>query len=361
VFTPGLQLSRLFYEQAVRPILDRHLPGLRHSAALIGPGSDVHGFDTPQSMDHDWGPRVLLFVPDAERDALAPVIDRVLSDELPVTFNGVPTHFAGKEGGTRWLESVERGPVNHGVKVFGIDAYFDVALGCVPARGWGLSDWLATPGQALREITGGAVFHDALGLEVTRERLRFYEHDVWLYLLATQWQRIGQEAAFAGRAAQMGDALGSRVIAARQARDVMRLAFLLERQYAPYSKWLGLAFGRLTLGAALTPELNAALDSREYAECERHLCAAYFIAARAHNALRVCAPVPEEIVNFHNRPFLVIEADVIAEITLRAVTDPAVRALPRGVGAIDQWVDSTDVLTRPALWRRAASGMLASA
>jgi len=56
-FIPGLELSRRFYWEAVRPVLDAEFPGLRHSAALIGTGSEVLGFDTPMSSDHHWGPR----------------------------------------------------------------------------------------------------------------------------------------------------------------------------------------------------------------------------------------------------------------------------------------------------------------
>jgi hypothetical protein len=47
-----------------------------------------------------------------------------------------------------------------------------------------------------------------------------------------------------GRCAEVGDELGSRVVAARLVREVMHLAFLLEQQYLPYSKWLGTAFAR---------------------------------------------------------------------------------------------------------------------
>ena len=49
-FIPGLELARRFYWEAVRPILDADFPGLRHSAALIGAGSEVLGFDTPMSV-----------------------------------------------------------------------------------------------------------------------------------------------------------------------------------------------------------------------------------------------------------------------------------------------------------------------
>jgi hypothetical protein len=41
--------------------------------------------------------------------------------------------------------------------------------------------------------------------------------------------------------------LGSRIVAARQVRELMRPGFLLERNYWPYPKWFGTAFGRLEL------------------------------------------------------------------------------------------------------------------
>jgi hypothetical protein len=50
----GLDLSRRFYEQAVRPLVS----GVPHSAALLGEGSEVLGFDDEVSTDHDFGPRV---------------------------------------------------------------------------------------------------------------------------------------------------------------------------------------------------------------------------------------------------------------------------------------------------------------
>ena len=38
-FMPGLELNRIFYIEAVKPILDREFPALQYSAALIGSGS----------------------------------------------------------------------------------------------------------------------------------------------------------------------------------------------------------------------------------------------------------------------------------------------------------------------------------
>lgn len=55
MFIPGIELSRRFYAEAVRPILDAHYPGLPHAAAHVG--SDVLGYDTEMSTDHFWGRR----------------------------------------------------------------------------------------------------------------------------------------------------------------------------------------------------------------------------------------------------------------------------------------------------------------
>ena len=57
----GLELSRRFYEEAVRPILERDFPDFVHAAGLMGYGSDVLAFDDETSRDHEWGPRVQLF------------------------------------------------------------------------------------------------------------------------------------------------------------------------------------------------------------------------------------------------------------------------------------------------------------
>ena len=104
-----------------------------------------------------------------------------------------------------------------------------------------------------------------------REALAWYPDDVWLWLLACQWRRIDQEEPFVGRTAEVGDELGSRVLAARLVRDAMRLCFLLERRYAPYAKWLGSGFRRLHAYEELGPMLEAALVATDYLARERTL------------------------------------------------------------------------------------------
>src|ERR687893_36730 len=127
-FIKGIELSGLFFFEAVKPVLDAEFPRLRYSAARLGSGSEVLGFDDEMSTDHGWGPRV-------------------------------------------------------------------------------------------------DVFHDEAGLGEIRGRFSYYPRDVWLYLLAAGWERVGQEEHLMGRAGIAGDELGSAIIAARLARDLMRLGF----------------------------------------------------------------------------------------------------------------------------------------
>jgi hypothetical protein len=68
----------------VRPLLDEAFPGLAYAAALIGAGSEVPGFDTERSADHDWGPRLLLFLGDDDA-GLARDVDEVVAGRVPET------------------------------------------------------------------------------------------------------------------------------------------------------------------------------------------------------------------------------------------------------------------------------------
>jgi hypothetical protein len=243
----GLELARRFYFEAVLPIVEATCPALVHSAARIGHGSDVLGFDDDVSQDHDWGPRLELFLAPADRDRCAERLAAALASELPHGFLGYSTSFGLDKDGVGVLIEVDEGdPVAHRVEILELGEWCEDMLGFDPRAGVGWLDWLATSSHRLAEVTGGSVFHDGLGeLGHIRTALAWYPHDVWLYVLASQWRRIAQEEAFVGRCRQVGDELGARLVAARLVRDLVRLCLLMERRYPPYSKWLGTAFDRL--------------------------------------------------------------------------------------------------------------------
>ncbi|HEY9410205.1 MAG TPA: DUF4037 domain-containing protein [Jiangellaceae bacterium] len=359
-FLPGLQLSRIFYDEAVRPVLDQEYPGLPHAAARVGTGSEVLGFDTARSADHEWGPRLELFLTPADVADHAHDLRRLLGERLPKQVRGWPTHFQRSDDphdpvGRMTLTD---GPVEHRVTVADVGTWAGATLGFDPATAEPtVRDWLATPQQKLAETTAGEVFRDDLGeLTSLRRTLAWYPDEVWRYLLACQWLRISQEEAFVGRCAEVGDDLGSAMVAGRLVRDLMRLCLLLERRYPPYDKWLGSAFARLGIAGDLAPTLRAALAATEYAARERHLCDAYEAVAVRHNEAALTPPVDPTRRRYHDRPFQVLHAERFAHALAATITEPELRALPL-TGSVDQWVDSTDLLGRPDPLRAAMNAL----
>jgi hypothetical protein len=334
-FVPGVELARGFHDEVVRPLLR----GQPHAAALLGWGSDVLGYDTARSTDHGWGPRLLVLVEHAA--------DRVahrLDDELPERFRGWPVRFG-------W----DAEPVRHHVTVATLPQWCVEHLGVDATRGMSDLDWLLTPQQLLLGVTAGPVFADGSGeLGRLRRALAWYPDDVWRWLLACQWHRLAQEEAFVARTAEVGDELGSALVAARQVRDVVRLALLLDRRYAPYGKWLGTAFARGRHDDGLPDHLRAALDARDADARQEALARALTALAERHNRAGLTPPLDPAPRDYHRRPARVLMADRFTEALLGTVRDPALRRLPL-VGGVDQVVDSTDALTSPHLIRRLSS------
>ena len=276
--TPGLALCRAFYLHEVAPVLADAFPALAHSAAVMGRGSEVLGFDDELSTDHDWHARVTVLLADADQGG---AVEELLRGRVPAAFDGRPT----------------------GVEVSTVRGYFQDRLGIDVAQELTARDWLATAEQQLRMYTAGAVFHDELGLQAVRDRLARYPDDLWLYLMSAGWWRLHPELNLVGRSGSAGDELGSALIGSRLVTDMMRLCFLMERQHAPYAKWFGTAFSRLACAAELAPVLRDVLAAARWPEREQALNAAYALLAAQHEALHVTPPVPTAPVRMWDRPF----------------------------------------------------------
>ena len=357
-FIKGAELCRLFYEEAVRPIMDRHFPGLRHGAARLEAGSEVLGFDTAVSIDHGWGPRVTLFVTTEQwTRELAAEVKRVMAEALPFEFRGYPTHFTQP-----WavMTPTTELPLNHGVRLADAAGLIEGWTGIDPLGEWPPPTvaWLTASSDHLRTVVTGPVYRDDTGeLALARGRLRWYPRDVWLYLLASIWRRISQEEAFPGRSGDVGDDVGSLLAAGRLVRDVMRLGFLMERQYAPYPKWFGSAFARLACAPRLLPPLRHALAAPTWQERDQHLGTAYEIAAEMHNALAITPPLETQShLRYPTRPYVGITASRFDKAIVEQIQDEPLRRLaeqPHGaIGTPEHWIDSTDALAG-GNWRRA--------
>jgi Domain of unknown function (DUF4037) len=339
----GAALSRRYYDEVVGPAVAARWPGLPHAAGRLASGSEVLGFDDDMSRDHDFGLRVNLLVPpDMTRR-----IDAYLAAVLPEAFDGYPLRFA-----TTWDPQVR-----HRVQVDDVPAFVASRTGIGATDTLTVSDWLSLTGQAVLEVTAGPVFVDTAGdLTSARRRLAWYPDDVWVYVVATDWARMAQELPFVGRTADRGDDLGSRVIASRLVGVAMHLAHLLERRWPPYAKWIATSLTTLpAAGAAATPLLRA-VDAQDWRTREQRLVEALRILCRLQRDVGLPA-VDDPIEPFWDRPYLSIRDEVVSGLE-NSITDPAVRALPRGVGSAEQWSDNVDVLVDPGrrLTRPATGG-----
>ncbi|UJW86204.1 DUF4037 domain-containing protein [Devosia sp. SL43] len=353
----GIELSRHFYVDVVCPWLDAAAPNLQHAAALIGYGSELLGFDDEMSQDHNWGARVHLFLSQDDFDVHAHRLVDAFTTEAPRQFMGEPIQWRSRPhpaASGRWAA----GAVEHGLEIHTIEARLAGGLALESVDSITPLQWLGLSEQRLLGFTAGAVFHDdGDRLGKVRSALSYFPRDIWLYKIACQWRRIGEEQAFVGRTGMVGDEIGSRVIAARLVRDVMRMGFLLDRRYAPYPKWFGSAFARLPIATTLSPLLERVLVAPDWQERGEALAAAYLALANRQRADGIGDVFEPVIGPYHERPFATINVDEIGAATARPIEDPFLKALPI-VGSLDQVTDLTPVIEDPAGAQRMMHALL---
>ncbi len=222
------------------------------------------GLDDAMSRDHDWGCRLTLLVDEDARDQV-PQISQLLEAALPERFGEFPVRFP-----VTWDSSV-----SHQVEVATVAGFAASRLGVDPTGGLSALDWLTVTGQSVLEVTAGPVFADRTRtLAAVRSLLAWYPPDVERYVLAAGWQRLCQSLPMVGRTAEAGDELGSRLLSAGLAGDLVWLAFALSRRWAPYAKWRGTVFRSLPVAARLGPLLDDAVAASRWRERENALTAA---------------------------------------------------------------------------------------
>ncbi len=336
----GAELARMFHTEVVGPLLARKLPRLRYAAGRLGSGSDVLGLDDATSRDHDWGCRLTLLVDEPDSGVL-PQVSELLEGELPETYRGYRVRFP-----VTWDDSR-----SHRVEVATVAGFAASRLGVDPVGGLSVLDWLVLTGQSVLEVTAGPVFTDqTVALSQVRDTLSWYPPDVERYVLAAGWQRLEQQLPFVGRTAERGVELGSRLLSGQLAGDLMSLGFALSRRWAPYGKWRGTVFATLPVAASLSGLLAAAATMGAWRDRESALAAAAetLLGVQRERGL----PAPDRaVVPFWDRPYRAIDLAVPAGL-LADITDAEVTRLPPGIGSVEQWADSVDVLASPG--RRSA-------
>jgi uncharacterized protein DUF4037 len=342
-FIPGLDLNERFFHEVVRPILSTSFPTLSYSAGLIGPGSEVLGFDTPMSMDHDWGLQFFIFVSEGDAENCQ-AIGNVLSHQLPREFLGFPVSLT--DGGPPRRRKFDvlgqmDGHADHNVVPLTVRQFSRMQLGWDPETPLDATGWLSIPGYKIGEVVAGRIFcDDTEELARFRGNLEWYPRDVWRYFLARGWHRIGELEHLMPRAGFVGDELGASLIASMLVREAMSLCFLMEKNYAPYAKWFGSAFRRLKCGQDVMPQLRKVQMVETWQEKHEILLLVYAYLANMHNRLELTTTRSCEATPFHDRPWRVIHGDVFSEALVQSIEDETLRKM--GEELITRDVSGTD-------------------
>ncbi|GHV69852.1 hypothetical protein AGMMS49928_14380 [Spirochaetia bacterium] len=323
-FIHGIDLCRGFYHDVVKPLLQKFSPELNYSSSLIGYGSDVMGFDTATSMDHNWGPRMQIFVDDKSKIT---EIDNYLCRELPALYKNFPVNFSEPAyDKVQRMERPGKNEINHLIEIVVFEDYLKTRYAMDKISNFTLHDWLAFKDQSLIEITGGEVFHDGLGkLNKAREELKFYPDEICKLRLAVLWHYISNKEAFIGRSRELGDITGLKIQAGRIVNYLIKILFYLEKKYIPYSKWFGSAFKQLESYSAAGKLAEEILCENDPAAIEEKLCDFYTLVIEDHNKTPGMPRLKNTVRNYHNRPYRVIFSENIMGELLGGIEDEEVK------------------------------------
>lgn len=347
-FIKGLELAEKFYWEVVRHIIKSETPKLKHTACLIGRGSEVLGHDDQVSTDHDWGPRLLLFV---ENGTNTKAVKESIERKLPRTFKGHPVSFTQTthKWGVRLPEQKKDGPINSKIDVYTIEEFFKEYLYFDIKREPTCRDWLTVPQQKLLSITRGKIFHDDLKLERILRELNYYPEEIWHYLLVGQWKRIGELGALHARTSETKDEFGSRLIAGKMVQQLAELWFIYNKKYWPFEKWFGTEFAKLPSANQLRTKFSAILSAENVTLRSKKLDETYSIIAKLHNSLNL-PKIPPKTTPFFARPYHIIQGKKIAA-QLSTILTPELKNLKIRHGNIDQLINQVDLVDNTTIFK----------
>ena len=341
MFRPGLLLNEEYYFEIIAPILNKYNRKLKYSASLLGYGSDVLGYDDEISTDHNWGPRLQIFV-DKENDIRNEIVE-VLQNNLPATYKQYHTNFSEpSEDFTQRMIPTDGNKINHLIEVHNIELFFSNQIG-VDICKLSLKDWLLIPEQVLIELTSGKVFSDGLEkLNRYRELLRYFPLDIQKLRLAAFWNCIANEEPFVGRAIRTNDLYSVKLITNRIINYLMKICFIYAKEYIVYSKWFGRKFNELPIPDNIKKLVMKTLYENNANDIEKNLCELYCQIEDLHNTKDYFPEIKNKITDFYGRPFSVIMASTIVDKILESIEDEELKKKPLQAVALDIKIDSED-------------------
>lgn len=224
----GLELSRAYFDECGRPVLERDFSELMPylAAGLFGAGSECVGYDDEVSRDHDFEPGFMILLPDED------IVDRRAAFQLERAYAKLPKEFMGAKRAT--ISPV--GGSRHGV--IRISDFFRDKVGA-PDGVLTVSQWLTVPSSSLIEATNGEIYFDNYGLlSGIRSSLSQYPEDIRLKKLAGNLLLAAQAGQYNYRRCLMhGETAAAQMSVFEFVKNASAAIFLINGRYMPYYKW----------------------------------------------------------------------------------------------------------------------------
>jgi Domain of unknown function (DUF4037) len=246
-----IDISRDLFFEVVKPTLERECPAETAQTAfgLFGYGSEALKLDDELSRDHHWGVRIDGLTLDTVPPGRRKEIQQAVQAALPASFRGQSLregHLAGA-----------------GLTLDGLQAFLTRTIGIdhIPRSD---VEWLLLPEEEIIHLTNGELWYDPSG-QFTAVRRAFQNH----YPEPVRRRRIAHWCRyFSGmgsyalkRALLRNDEFYAATAFGKAIRWGVQLAFLLDRHYYPYDKWLMTFFTRLPrLADPLRPVVHEAVS-----------------------------------------------------------------------------------------------------
>jgi hypothetical protein len=246
-----IDVSRAFFEEVVKPILQADFPEETAQTAfgVFGYGSEALRLDDEFSRDHHWGLRIDALMPEAIYETRRQEIMNTLKARLPDSYRGHSLREAHLAGA--------------GLAPDNLSSFLGRTIGLDHAP-TSYEEWLSIPEEDIIHVINGEVWHDPLGeFSAIREAFnQYYPEPVRLRRIA-HWCRYfsGMGTYALKRAILRQNDFYATTRFSNAIRLGIQLAFLLDKTYFPYDKWLMAYFEKLPrLASPLLPLVREAVQ-----------------------------------------------------------------------------------------------------
>ena len=232
-FKNNLDRCEAFYEKYGVPMIHEKYPEYegRIAVGMVGDGSDCFGFDDDISADHDYGIGFCMWL---DKDTYEKIGSSLQADyEDLLQENGAK--FLKEHGENETAFSQEFLAGRRGV--FEITAFYENILG-LPYDNENL--FILTEENKLALAVNGRVFRDDEGVftKIRQYLKNYYPEKIWRYRLAEKLHDFSQYAqSNYARMMARQDYVTSGLCISKGVESAMDIAYILNRQYAPYYKW----------------------------------------------------------------------------------------------------------------------------